>query len=121
MAVNGVGVLQFGLFRPGMRRSWALRRCVSEAPFPGKRWLVSEAWFDHAGSRGLAPPLPRSPRESFPKFLVSAHPPTFKILGCECICVHAPRGCQRATWELVPFTIWISGIEPSLSARTLTF
>ncbi|KAH0521733.1 putative peptidyl-tRNA hydrolase [Microtus ochrogaster] len=24
-----------------MRRSWALRQCVSEARFPGKRWLVA--------------------------------------------------------------------------------
>ncbi|XP_051022148.1 probable peptidyl-tRNA hydrolase [Acomys russatus] len=34
-------MLQFGLFRPGMRRSWALSRQVSEAQFPRKRWLVA--------------------------------------------------------------------------------
>ncbi|XP_059116078.1 peptidyl-tRNA hydrolase isoform X2 [Peromyscus eremicus] len=30
-----------GLFRSGMRRSWALRQRVSEARFPGRRWLVA--------------------------------------------------------------------------------
>lgn len=40
----GVGTLKSGLFSPGMRRSWALSRQVSEARFPGKRWLVSGAW-----------------------------------------------------------------------------
>ncbi|XP_057610444.1 probable peptidyl-tRNA hydrolase [Chionomys nivalis] len=34
-------MLRSGLFRSGMRRSWALRQCVSEARFPGKRWLVA--------------------------------------------------------------------------------
>lgn len=37
----GVGTLKSGLFSPGMRRSWALSRQVSEARFPGKRWLVA--------------------------------------------------------------------------------
>lgn len=38
-----------GLFRPGMRRSWTLSRQVSEARFPGKRWLVSGTWVTTQG------------------------------------------------------------------------
>ncbi|XP_027279581.1 probable peptidyl-tRNA hydrolase isoform X3 [Cricetulus griseus] len=34
-------MLRSGLFRSGMRRSWALRQRVSEARSPGKRWLVA--------------------------------------------------------------------------------
>nr|XP_048288103.1 probable peptidyl-tRNA hydrolase [Myodes glareolus] len=34
-------MLRSGLFRSGMRRSWALRQCASEARFLGKRWLVA--------------------------------------------------------------------------------
>nr|XP_034351204.1 probable peptidyl-tRNA hydrolase isoform X1 [Arvicanthis niloticus] len=34
-------MLKSGLFRLGMRRSWALSRQVSETRFPGKRWLVA--------------------------------------------------------------------------------
>ncbi|XP_063140142.1 peptidyl-tRNA hydrolase isoform X1 [Rattus norvegicus] len=37
----GVRMLKSGLFCPGMRRSWTLSRQVSEARFPGKRWLVA--------------------------------------------------------------------------------
>lgn len=43
--------MKSGLFRPGMRRSWALSRQVSEARFPGKRWLVSGVWVTAQGRR----------------------------------------------------------------------
>lgn len=42
-------MLKSGLFRLGMRRSWALSRQVSETRFPGKRWLVSGAWVTTQG------------------------------------------------------------------------
>nr|XP_038962111.1 probable peptidyl-tRNA hydrolase isoform X2 [Rattus norvegicus] len=37
----GSAMLKSGLFGPGMRRRWTLSRQVSEARFPGKRWLVA--------------------------------------------------------------------------------